>query len=165
MRFTLEQVLPGRVDDVIAALLDPSFLASLGDLPNLDKPEVLDQSRDGDRVTQRVRYRFTGALSPAVTRVVDPAKLTWVDETTYDVAARHATFRVVPDHYAGKLTCVGSYSFTERGERETLRTSVGDLVVKAPLVGRLVERAIVSGLREHLTSEASLLAEWIEVKP
>jgi hypothetical protein len=164
MRFTLEQTLPGRVDDVLATLLDPAFLACLGDLPNLDKPEILDQVRDGERVVQRVRYRFTGSLSPAVTRVIDPAKVTWVDETTYDLGTRSATFRVLPDHYAGKLRCEGAYTFTERGET-TVRRSEGDLVVKAPLVGRIVERAILGGLRDHFATESDLLAEWLEVNP
>jgi hypothetical protein len=164
MRFTLEQVLPGSIDDVLAALMDPEFLACLGDLPNLDKPEILDQTRDGAHVVQRVRYRFTGSLSPAVTRVIDPAKVTWVEETTYDLGARSATFRVVPDHYGGKLRCEGRYTFVEQPDG-TLRRSEGDLVVKAPLVGRIVERAILSGLRDHFATEAALLAEWLEVKP
>lgn len=161
MRFSLEQTLPGSVDDVIAALLDPEFLRCLGDLPNLDPPEVLDQHRDGDRVVQRIRYRFTGSLSPAVSRVVDPKKVTWVDETTYDLTARHATFRIVPDHYVGKLTCSGTYEFTDGGAT-TLRRVAGELSVSVPLVGRVVERAIMSGLKEHIDTEGELLREWLE---
>jgi hypothetical protein len=161
VRFELEQVLPGGVDEVIAALLDPEFLRCLGDLPNLAPPEVLDQRRDGDIVVQRTHYRFTGALAPAVTRVIDPKKVTWVDEVTYDVVARHATFTIVPDHYVNKLTCSGSYEFTER-ESTTVRRVVGDLRVRVPLVGKVVERTIVSGLEEHLTTEADLLREWLE---
>ena len=74
MRFSLEQTLPGSVDDVIAALLDPEFLRCLGDLPNLAPPEVLGQQRDGSRVVQRIHYQFTGSLSPAVSRVIDALK-------------------------------------------------------------------------------------------
>lgn len=160
MRFTLEQSLPGTVDEVLGALLDSEFLACLGDLPKLAPPEVLDQARDGDRVVQRIRYRFTGTLSSAVTRVIDPSKLTWVQATTYDLAARHATFRVIPDHYGSKLRCEGTYTFTARGIG-TVRCVDADLSVSIPLVGRAVERAIVSGLREHIDTEGELLAEWV----
>lgn len=161
MRFTLEQLLPGSVDDVISALLDPEFLRCLGDLPNLAPPEVLDQQRDGDRVVQRIRYRFTGSVSSAVARVVDPKKITWVDETTYDLTSRRASFRVIPDHYASKLRCAGSYEFTER-DGSTVRHADGELTVSVPFVGKVVERAIVSGLTEHITAEADLLQEWLE---
>ena len=161
MRFSLDQELPGTVDQVLTALLDPELLARLGELPNLGAPEVLSQERDGDIVTQRVRYRFTGSLSSAVTRVIDPEKVTWVDETTYDLSARHATFRIIPDHYGNKLRCAGTYSFTAHGAA-TIRHAEGDLSVGVPLVGRVVERAIVSGLQDHLRAEADLLAILLE---
>lgn len=164
MRFSLEQTIPGRVDEVLRALLDPAFIASLGELPTLHAPEVLSQSRDGDVVVQRIRYRFAGTLSPAVTRIIDPSKVTWVDETTYDLAAARATFRVIPDHYGTKLRCHGTYVFTAR-DAMTLRRSDGDLHVAVPLLGRAVERAIVSGLQEHIEREGELLTSWLEVKP
>lgn len=164
MRFSLDQALPGRIDAVIDALLDPEFLRCLGDLPNLDAPDVLEQQRNGDIVVQRIHYRFTGSLSPAVTRVVDPKKLTWIDETTYDLGARRATFRVIPDHYVNKLSCSGTYTFSELGEA-TIRHVDAELSVRVPLVGRIVERAIVGGLEEHLGTEAALLREWLEHQP
>ena len=164
MRFTVEQTLPGPIDRVLDALLDPDFVARLGDLPNLAPPVVLDQERDGDGVVQLVQHRFIGSLPSAVTRVVDPAKLTWVAETVYDLARGRASFRILPDHYAGKLRCSGTHTFTASGD-STRRVTAGELAVSVPLVGRVVERAIVSGLRSHLDGECELLASWLEVKP
>ena len=37
----------------------------------------------------------------------------------------------------------------------------GDLRVSFPLVGGKVERAIVSGLREHADLEAAALRDWL----
>lgn len=161
MRFSLEQTLPGRVADVIAALLDPTFISCLGDLPNLAPPEVLAQTRDGNTVVQRVHYRFTGTLSSAVTRVIDPKKVTWIDETTYDLAANRASFRIIPDYYVNKLRCSGTYTFAE-SDATTARRVDGEITVGVPIVGRVVERAIVSGLEAHMGSEADLLGEWLE---
>jgi hypothetical protein len=109
---------------------------------------------------QRVRYRFTGALSPAVTRVIDPDRLVWVDDTTYDLEAATATFRIVPEHYANRLRCSGRYRFTPRpgGCRRSIE---GDLTVSYPLVGRAVERAILSGLEDNLGAEADLVGRWL----
>jgi hypothetical protein len=44
MRFSIDQALPGDIDAVLAALLDPEFLRCLGDLPNLAPPTVLARS-------------------------------------------------------------------------------------------------------------------------
>jgi hypothetical protein len=162
VQFALEQEVRGGFDDVLAALVDPRFLDGLGALPNLGPPVVLDLSRsdDGRVLVPRVRYRFTGSLPSAVTRVVDPSKLTWIEETTYDVPGRRASFTIVPDHYAGKLRCRGSHTFVESNGTTTRRIDA-DLSVSVPIVGRRVEKAIVSGLREHFDTEGALLGAWL----
>ncbi|CAN5618121.1 hypothetical protein BH18ACT1_BH18ACT1_16060 [soil metagenome] len=156
MRFSVESTLPGSVPEVLAILLDPGFLAELCDLPKVSAPEVLEHRADERSAFQRVRYRFTGSLSSAVTRVLDPGRLTWVDETTWDLEAGTGTFRILPDHYANRLRCSGTYRLDpiESGCR---RRAAGDLVVSYPIVGRAVERAIVGGLEEHLEAEVELI--------
>jgi hypothetical protein len=161
MRFALEQAFAGSVEDVLAVFTDPDFLATLGDLPKVDQPELLEQTRDGAVVRQRVRYRFVGTLSPTVTRVLDPSRLVWVEETTYDTDAASATFRILPDHYANRLACSGTYRFEAADGGTTVRRTDGDLRVSYPIVGRAVERAIVSGLSEHLRDEGRLVDRWL----
>lgn len=162
MRFTVDQTLPGTVRDVLDTFTDPAFLASLADLPKVGEPELLDQRRDGDLVAQRVRYRFQGDLSATVRRVIDPDRLTWVVERDYDLAAGSASFRIVPDHYEGRLRCHGRelYAPDDAGRRAHRRIE-GDLSVRWPIVGGAIERAIISGLREHLDEEAAIAARWI----
>ena len=160
MRFSLDQALPGSIDEVLAAFTDPGYLASLGELGKVGAPEVLDQTQEGDIVLQRVRYHFTGDLSPAVTSVIDRDKFVWVDEHTYDLAASSASFQIVPEHYRDRLKCSGTERFHRIAEG-TNRHVEADLKVKWPLVGGLVERAIVSGLKEHLAEEAELIEAWL----
>ena len=164
MRFTLDQTLPAGVADVLDAFTDPGFLALLADLPKVGSPELLGQRREGDLVHQRVRYRFTGDLAPAVRRVLDPERLTFVDDRTYDLAAATASFRIVPDHYEGRLRCEGHERFTplDAAAEATVRHVESDLKVRWPIVGGVVERAIVSGLKEHLDDEAVLVSRWLD---
>ena len=162
MRFRLDHELPGTVDAVLAALTDPGFLVTLGELGKVGEPEVLDQERDGATVRQRVRYRFTGELNPAVTALVDRSKLVWVDEHTYDLDQASATFRILPEHYADRLHCQGTERITATHGDSVNRHVDGELKVRWPLVGGLVERAILSGLEEQLDEEAVLLARWLE---
>lgn len=160
MRFQLDQALPGSIDEVLAAFTDPGYLQSLGQLGKVGAPEVLDQTREGDVVRQQVRYRFTGDLSPAVTSVIDREKFVWIDEHTFDLAAASASFRIVPEHYAERLRCGGTERFHRIAEG-TNRHVEAELIVKWPIVGGLVERAIVSGLKEHLAEEAMLIERWL----
>ena len=147
--------------DVEAALVDPDFLARLGELPTLGHPELLEQRVDGDRVFQRVRYAFTGDLPSAAHRFIDPHRLTWVEESTLDRTTHRTAFRIKPDHYASLLKCAGAFSLQPTGDRATLRVMEGELSVHIPLLGRRVERAIASGLEEHAELEAEILAAWL----
>jgi hypothetical protein len=161
VRFDLVQHLHGEMADVEAAFVDDGFLAQLGRLPKLGSPTLLDRQSDGDRVRQRVRYAFVGHLSPAVTAVVKPEKLTWVEDSTLDRAAHTTIFRILPDNYATMLEASGTITL-QPGERgRTIRRTGGELRVKVPFVGRKVERAIISGLRDHAVLEAEALDTWL----
>lgn len=147
---------------VEAAFVDPSFYRSLGGLDALAPPEVLECEQDPESpqvVLLRVRYRFKGSLTPAVRRVVDPDRLTWVDESRFDRTTHLMSFHMQPDHYPDRLWCEGTYRFDTGGDRSTLMVMDGEVRVSFPLVGGVVERALVAGLRQHMTAIARMVAE------
>ena len=160
MNFRIEQRIPAPLAAVEAALLDSHFVAATADLPKLGAPELLENARDSDRAHQRIRYHFTAPLSGAVTRVVDPAKLTWVDDATYDLTSHTSRHRILPDNYADRLQATYDVTLEALGD-STRRLVTGELTVHVPLVGGRVERTIVDGLEEHANAEAELLGRWI----
>jgi hypothetical protein len=165
VRFRLEQRFTAPVAAVEAALVDPAFLERLAELPNLGRPELLRREEVGPIVHLDVRYAFAGQLSSAVTAVVDPARLTWVDSATYDRTTHRSEHRILPEHYTGRLTCSYRTRLEADGDGDgdtTVRTVEGELRVHFPLVGGRVEKAIVAGMAEHATLEAGVLDQWIE---
>lgn len=159
MRFRLEQRFSAPLAAVEAAVVDPAFLERLGTLPSLGRPELLRREEDGDLVHLDVRYAFAGELSAAVTAIVDPERLTWVDAAVLDRATHRSEHRILPDHYADRLSC--EYTTTLHDDGGTARVAEGDLRVRFPLVGGRVERAIVSGMADHARHEQAALAHWL----
>jgi len=161
VHFELDQQIAAPPAAVAAAFASAELYELLGTLPDLGKPEVLSREVDGDVVHLRIHYRFTRELSSMVRRAVDPNKLSWVEDSTHDLAARRVEFHLEPDHYADRLQSSGTYRFAPSGEGTT-RHAEGDLSVKAPLVGRRVEQAIVDGVRQHLHDEVALVESFID---
>jgi hypothetical protein len=161
MRFEIEQLIAGPVEAVARTYTEPRFYELLGQLPKLGQPEVLERRESGSQVLLAVRFRFTGNLSPAVTRVVDPARLTWVEQSVHDLEHHTVTFHMQPDNYADRLRFDGSSRFEPIGDKRTRRVAEGDVNVRVPLVGRAVEGAIVSGLREHLEAEVEVVERLV----
>jgi hypothetical protein len=160
VNFRIDQRIPAPLGAVEAALLDRDFIAATAGLPKLGAPEVLENVRDGDRAHQRIRYRFTAQLSGAVTRVVDPGKLTWVDDARYDLTMHTSRHRILPDNYADRLRASYDVALEPLGD-SARRLVTGELTVHVPLVGGRVERVVVDGLEEHADAEAALLGRWI----
>jgi hypothetical protein len=161
VRFRIRIPYAAPADAVARAYADPALYEAFAGLPRADRPEVLDHRVDGDSAVLRVRWRFSGALSPAARAVIDPDRLTWVEESTHDVARRQVTFRMIPDHYRDRFTCSGGYRFEPDGDG-SVRIVEGDLRIKAPLIGGTVEKAIVSGLEDQLISEAPLVEAFLD---
>ncbi len=162
MRFELVQRLHAPIDAVEQALVDPKFLDRLGQLPKLGRPQLLEQRDMGDRFFQRVRYDFEGDLSATVKAFIDPAKLSWVEESTQDRTTHLTEIDIVPDHYTSMFGCSGLIRLTtDPATGDTMRVATGEVVVHVPLVGSKAEAAIISGLREHAELEAGALDQWV----
>lgn len=165
MRFSVDQVIHLERAVVEDAFADPRFYTALGAMESLSPPEVLERRPDevDPRVLHlRVRYAFAGYLAPPVKAVIDPAKVTWVDHSTLDRGRHRVDFEMVPEHYGNRFACSGSYRFEPDGDDPgtTHQLMEGLVVVHYPLVGGLVERGIVLGLRQHLAEEAKVLERW-----
>lgn len=160
MRFRLEQRVRAPLPAVESALVDPDFLDRLAHLPRLGRPELLRRDDDGAVVRMEVRYAFAGELSPAVTKVVDPDRLTWVDEGVLDRRTHRSEHRIRPDHYQGRLTCTYETALRQEGDT-VVRIVEGELRVHFPFVGGRVERAIVSGIEDHARHEEAALQDWL----
>lgn len=163
MNFDFTQRFAAERADVADGLSDPGFYESLGGSTKLGPPDVLDRTVDGDKIEMRIRYKFAGDLSGAVTAVIDPDKLTWVELSVHDLERHHVTFELAPDHYADRLAASGSYTYLVDPEDDgaTLLRAKGQVKVRALLVASAVERAIISGLEEHLAAQASALVSYL----
>ena len=165
MQFDIDQRYPAPVSAVLAAYTDRSLYDGLVAGTRVGKPEVLDVVRDGATALVRLRYRFAADLPGAALAVLDPARLTWVEETRYDLERAMSTTALRPDHYGDRLAASATARFdADRGGSDGCRRRImGEVVVRGvPLVGGRVERAIVDGLREHLTDEAAAVRRHLE---
>ena len=109
---------------------------------------VAPRGRRRRRAASRCGTGFGGELSPAARAVIDPARLTWVERSTHDLAERrtrvHDGARPLPRPVPVRRARTASSRTTTASCR---RHGEADLTVKALLVAGAVEGAIVSGLR------------------
>jgi hypothetical protein len=151
-------VAPARA---VAAYGSPAFYAGRPARDDIEVVEVVDHDDSGDRVIIEVRFKFTGSVSPAVRRVIDPAKMSWITRTEVRQAQARSSWVVLPDHYPDRLTAAGGYRFEpgSDGPDSTVVNVEGELKVHVPIVGRTVERVIVGDLRTYIADEVASIPD------
>jgi len=152
VRFHAEHSFPAVGPAVADLLAVPAFYLALT-LPDLDQPELLESSDDGDEATIRLRYEFVGRLDPMARRLIGPDRLAWVQAVTVVRSAASGRLRFEAERDPRRLHGRADFSLAPSGEG-TLRHLDGELVVAIPGVGRMAERRIVPGLLRRLDIEA-----------
>lgn len=163
MRFTIDQRLPAPIERVEQALSDEAWYRAVAATPTVWEPSLLQADDSAESLRLRVRYRFRGDLNAAARAVLDPSRMSFVEESTLDHRTHHITLRAVPDHYGDKLSFTGSVDLSPVGDGSaTARRLVGDVKIRMLLVSGQVERAIVSGLKEHAGHEEQAFRGYVK---
>jgi hypothetical protein len=145
----------------IAAYGSPAFYEGRPHRDDIEVVEVVRHDDVGSRILIEVRFAFTGSVSPAVRAVIDPAKMSWVTRTEVNPDEARTDWVVLPDHYPDRLSASGAYRFAPGadGPASTVVTVEGELKVHVPIVGRSVERVIVTDLRAYIQEEVSSIPD------
>jgi hypothetical protein len=155
VHFRARHQLPGPPGAVAEVIADPSFYVGL-DLPDVERPEVIDHHSDGPRSVVRLRYVFAGSLDPLARRLIGAHRLSWIQEVRVDADAAAGSLGFEAERDPRRLH--GRADFVLRADGDgTVREIDGELVVAVPGVGGLAERRIVRGLLGRLDVEADAL--------
>ncbi|HOT79634.1 MAG TPA: hypothetical protein PKY13_06575, partial [Microthrixaceae bacterium] len=116
MKFDVKQQFDADAAAVIGCYSSSEMYEQLPEFGKISRPDLLERTASGDTVKIRLRYKFTADLPTAALAIIDPDRLTWVEETTYDLAGLTSRLKLLPDHYASKLEASASARFVDRGD-------------------------------------------------
>ena len=157
MRFRAQHRFRGQPGAVAQVLSDPSFYLDL-DLPDLNRPEVVERGGDDNEVVLRLRYEFVGDLIPMARRVLGNQQLSWMQEVRIDLRSPSGALQFGAERNPKLLHGDAHFDLEPDGD-ETVRQLDGELVVAIPGIGSMAERRIVPGLLRRLDIEAQALNE------
>jgi hypothetical protein len=161
VRFDVEHEFAAPCAPVAALLCDAAFHRDLA-LPDLSRPEVLDDGTDGRVRRLRLRYEYTGGLDPVAQRIVGNSRIAWVQEIRLDTGDYTGTLTFTAERDAGRLQGGADVTITALDGGRSKRRIAGDLRVRVPVVGGTAERRIVPGLLRRLDVEAAAVAEALD---
>jgi hypothetical protein len=157
VKFSTTQAVAVTPARAMAAYGSPGFYEGRSVQDHIEVLEVVRHQDTGSRLLMEVRFAFRGPISPAVQRIIDRNKMSWITRNEIRPDEARADWKVLPDHYPDRLSAAGVYTFEAGGgegdETGTVVGIEGDLNVHVPVLGKSVERVIVSGLRKYFEAE------------
>lgn len=167
MKFELKHTFDHPVDVVTREFLNPALFPHLQ--ANMPKTMVaiapVECTDQGGTVTRKTRYKPQPLIKSIGPKKVTPEMMAWVEESTFDKAARVLKFKNVPD--SGRLRSLlvneGTITFKDVGGK-TERTVSGELKVKVFLLGSIAEKIIYKNAQEILNEEAAAFKTWLADK-
>ena len=153
MHFTAEQHFADVAPRAVAELLvDPAFETTV-DLPDLSCPTVIEHRAEHASAVLKLRYEFVGHLDPIAQKLLGGRTLAWIQTLQLDLDAGRGDLSFAAEADPNRLH--GSATVELRADgADTVRSFVGEFVVKAPVVGGMAERRILPGLLRRLDVEA-----------
>lgn len=163
MRFSAEHRFEGTAAAVGDVLSDPGFYATL-DLPDLARPVLLENSREGDKTRLAFRYEFVGSLDPLARRLLGSHRLYWRQDIVVDHQGESGQLSFAAEADPKRLHGSADFVLTTDQQWVTRRLS-GELIVAVPLIGATAERKIVPGLLRRLDIEAEAVQQRLRAHP
>lgn len=133
-------------------------------LPNLSEREELEKHEDERFVRIRARNFAVGFIPKEIRHVVKPHMLSWLEDTVYDKRRHVIDWKITPHFFSSVFSSGGTYKYIDETPERMRREIDGDLTIRIPIVGPLLEKTIVKELKKNMEVEFNLTQRIINDK-
>lgn len=157
--FKLEHDFPEISVEVFEKWLnDPGLIKMLDKMPAFRSRDLVDKKDNGDgSTTWRFKVVAGGDVPSSVRKVLSEEMLTWHEDTRF-VPADHTIYWTITPLTAkaqALLSSKGIWKLMPNG-KGTRRIIEGEITVKVPLVGKLVEQYLANELKRNYDVEPDI---------
>lgn len=164
MKFNMKHYFDFPVEKVVELLKNGEDLCPMDKLPNVNDRKIIEQKRDGKKMYSTVEWCVHGQIPPVAQKLVNPDMLTFTEKTVWDDDQQSFTTKIIPHVLKNQLDC-NTVSMWERDKNgKTVRTFRGDLTIKIPIIGPLLEKTVVDLLKKNNDKNAELVKEYLSEK-
>ncbi len=165
--FRLEHDFPDIPVEVFEAHLNhPELIKMLDKMPAFRSRDLVDKKDNGDgSTTWRFKVVAGGDVPSSVRKVLNEEMLTWHEDTRFVPSEHTIHWTIVP--LAAKaqqlLESKGIWKLIPQG-KGTRRVIEGQITVKVPLIGKVVEQYLASELKRNYDVEPDIQRRFYRTK-
>jgi hypothetical protein len=161
VRFSICHELDAPLDAVELAVLSPDLGRLLGErVTSLDSVVTVEHALRGGELRRVLRFQASAPLPLFKSYEIAREAMCWEEEVTYRLADHASTWSVSPkEEWRRYFRSEGTYRLERLPEGRTRRWVEGDIEIRLPVLGGLVERMALAEVRRTYDAEADTLRE------
>ncbi|HOO56337.1 MAG TPA: DUF2505 family protein [bacterium] len=135
--------------DEIAKLLADEELVNFDDLPNVTKRKQIERRWEGTRLYKKFEWNVHGQIPKIARKLIKPEMLSFIESSVWDNEKYRFETKITP-HYLKKLiNCKTVSQWEKTGENSARRKFFGNLDVNIPVIGPVVEKAMLDQMKKN----------------
>jgi hypothetical protein len=163
VRFEISHDFDAPLDTVELAVLSPHLGEKLGDAlaqTKIESVATIEHHLEDGTLRRVLQFQASAPFSFLERYAIPKDAMRWQERTTYCLAEHASRWSVFPkEQYRRFFRSQGTYTLTTLPGGRTRRTIVGELEVKVPVLGALIERAALAEVRRTYDAEAHTLKQ------
>lgn len=161
MRFSISHELDAPLDAVELAVLSPDLGRLLSEkVATLDSVVTIEHALRGGELRRILRFQASAPLP--IFKGYDVARdaMCWEEDSRYRLVDHASTWSVAPkEEWRRYFQSSGTYKLERLPGGRTRRRVDGDLEIRLPVLGAVVERMALAEVRKTYDAEADTLRE------
>jgi hypothetical protein len=163
MRFEISHDFDAPLDTVELAVLSPHLgekLAGALAQTKIESVDTVEHHLEDGTLRRVLRFQASAPFAFLKSYAIPKDAMSWHERTTYSLAEHASRWSVHPkDQYSRYFRSQGTYRLTILPDGRTRRTVIGELEVKLPVLGPIIERAALAEVRRTYDAEADTLKQ------
>lgn len=161
MKFKMEHRFEWPVADIVQLLKNGEELCPMDELPNVSSRKIIEQRREGKKIFQRVEWCVHGQIPPIAQKLVSPEKMTFIERSVWDDDESAYRTKIEPHFFRNQLECSTISAWKDDGKGKTVRKFEGELKIKIPVIGPILEGTIVDYLKKNNDKNALIVKRFL----
>lgn len=157
--FTLVQVFPAHVDQVLAAR--ERRFEDVSKQEGLKGQQILNRVTEGNVITTKRAFSLADKIPDAIKSMVPAGFLNLVETAKFDTADKINRFDVVYEQNPDRLRISGVTKYIHIGDKESKREYNITVKVNIALIGGLLESQIASSFRKGIEKDYEIIKDLV----
>lgn len=159
MRFHMEHQFNWPTEKIVEILKSGQYLVPMDKMPNVNEYREVSVERKGSKIFKKCEWCVHGKIPKMAQKVIRPEMLTFIENTVWDDETTTFTTKIIPHFFKNQFDCRTQSKWGSAGEGKTVRKFQGNIIIKFPLIGPPVEKAIIQQLKANNDRNAVLVRE------